>query len=159
MSRKIILSAVLLVAPSLAFADNIGSCGWGTRLLDGNKGIIPQVAAVTTNGTFGNQTFGITSGTSGCTKEGVVNSSWKMSALIDNNKDKLARDISRGNGEALESLASVMGIESADKAAFFQAAKTNFQQIFPSSTVSTADVVASINEVVSSTPELAKYKS
>ncbi len=159
MTRKLLLCAALLVAPSLASADNVGQCGWGSRLMAGNKGIIPQVAAVTTNGTFGNQTFGITSGTSGCTQDGVVSSNWKMSALVDSNKNKLARDMSRGNGETLESLAAVIGVQSSDKEAFFASAKANFSKVFPSHSVATADVVASINELVLSTPELAKYRS
>ncbi|MCK6500698.1 MAG: DUF3015 domain-containing protein, partial [Nitrospira sp.] len=36
------------------------------------KNIAPQVMMATTNGTFGSQTFGISSGTSGCTNDGQV---------------------------------------------------------------------------------------
>jgi hypothetical protein len=48
-------------------ADNTG-CGLGT-VLWGDKAdnsVISQSFQATTNGTFGNQTFGITSGTLGC---------------------------------------------------------------------------------------------
>src|SRR5438128_2169534 len=111
MSRKIILSAALLLTPALASADNIGQCGWGTKLFDGNSGLAPQVLAVTTNGSSGNQTFGMTSATSGCTRDGTVHSAWKATAFLENNKNKVARDMSRGSGEAMDSLAAVMGIE------------------------------------------------
>lgn len=159
MSRKIILSAAILLAPALASADNIGQCGWGTKLFDGNSGLAPQVLAVTTNGTSGNQTFGMTSATSGCTRDGTVRSAWKATAFLENNKNKVARDMSRGSGEALESLAAVMGINESDKALFFSSAKANFGAIFPSENVSTESIIASINELVLSTPELAKYRS
>ena len=51
------------------FADqkNYG-CGLGSMAFEGNDGLISQVSAATTNGTSGNQTFGITSGTSNCTQ-------------------------------------------------------------------------------------------
>jgi hypothetical protein len=158
MSRKIILSAALLLVPTLASADNIGQCGWGTRIFDGNSGLAPQVLAVTTNGTSGNQTFGMSSATSGCTRDGVVKSAWKSFAYIETNKNKLARDMSRGNGEALESLASLMGIDGADKDQFFASAKSNFQSVFPNTDASTESIVAAINSSVLTTPELAKYR-
>ena len=41
-------------------------CGVGTMIFKGKSGLAPHVLAVTTNGTFGNQTFGMTSGTLGC---------------------------------------------------------------------------------------------
>lgn len=74
MKSKLIALAVAVVAPTLVHADNVGGCGWGSKLFDGQQGVAPQVLAVTTNGTSGNQTFGITSGTSGCSQDGVVKS-------------------------------------------------------------------------------------
>ena len=55
--------------------DNGPGCGLGKLAwLDygGQKQIAPQVMMATTNGTFGSQTFGISSGTSGCTNDGVI---------------------------------------------------------------------------------------
>ena len=72
--KKLCLVAVLAALPAVAMADNVGQCGWGSKLMAGQSGVVPQVAAVTTNGTFGNQTFGITTGTSGCTQDGTVSS-------------------------------------------------------------------------------------
>ena len=157
MKTKIALIVVLLLLPSAAFAQNIGKCGWGSKLMDGQSGIVPQVLAATTNGTSGNQTFAITTGTSGCTQNGVVHSSWKTAMFIDGNRTKLARDMSVGEGEALESLASLMGVDAAHKASFFAATKSNFARIFPTDKVSTDEVMASLKGVVSESPELAGY--
>ena len=156
---KKIAAALVLLAPAIASADNIGSCGWGAKLMEGNSGVAPQVLAVTTNGTSGNQTFGITSGTSGCTQDGVVRSSWKTAAFVDGNMNKLARDMSVGQGETLDSLAGLLGMSSEHKAVFSQVAKNNFSEIFSSENVSSQQVVASLKNVMSRNEELARYSS
>ena len=60
----IIFLALSFILTGSAFAggtaDNCG-CGLGTMIFDGNDGLISQIAAATTNGSFGNQTFGISS--------------------------------------------------------------------------------------------------
>jgi len=160
MKKILAVVAVAAVFPMSAMAageNNIGSCGWGSKLFDGQQGIAPQVLAVTTNGTFGNQTFGITFGTSGCTQDGAVRSNWKTALFIDGNKDKLARDMSVGSGEALDSLAHLLGIESADRAAFDRVAHENLQRIFPSSTAATQDIVAGLRQVLAADERLARY--
>lgn len=149
----------MLAIPAIAVADNIGQCGWGSKLMEGNEGIAPQVLAVTTNGTSGNQTFGITSGTSGCTQDGVVRSNWKTAMFIDGNMNRLARDMSTGSGESMESLASLLGMSNSDKSAFFSVAQKNFAKIFPSSDVSSQEVTASLKSVLASDASLAKYSA
>lgn len=153
------LGAIFVAAPMTAMADNVGSCGWGSKLFDGQQGIAPQVLAVTTNGTFGNQTFGITSGTSGCTQNGMVNSTWKTAMFIDGNKTKLARDVALGQGETLTSLAALIGIQGQDRDTFYRVAQENFKTIFPSESVTTGEVQTSLRAVVANNAELSKYSS
>ncbi len=160
MKKKITMIALLSIIPVSAFAvDNVGECGWGSKVFEGQRGIAPQVLAVTTNGTFGNQTFGITSGTSGCTQDGVVKSNWKTAMFIDANANKLAKDISVGGGETLETLASLIGVEKEDKQLFFQTTKENFAKIFPSSEVTSKEIQLSLREVVGQNEKLAKYSA
>ena len=112
MKRNITLGVILALAPlsmAMAASNNVG-CGIGSTIFKGKSGVAPQVLAATTNGSFGNQTFGITSGTLGCATDGVVDNPVKVSMFIDTNMDKLAQDMSVGNGEALNSLADLMGI-------------------------------------------------
>lgn len=157
--KKKLLLAVLVMAPGISFAasDSVGGCGLGSKLFDGQKGIAPQVLAVTTNGTSGNQTFGITSGTLGCSQDGVVKSSWKTAMFIDGNKEKLAREMSIGNGESLDSLASLIGVRDEHKAVFFRSTKENFARIFTSEDVSTQQVLASLKQVMAENGELSTY--
>ena len=156
--RKILIAVVLSALPAFAFAqqNNIGTCGWGAKLFDGQSGIAPQVLAVTTNGTSGNQTFGITTGTSGCTQDGVVKSTWKTAMFIDGNKDRLARDMSVGNGETLDSLAHLIGVREEDRAAFGRTMQANVSVIFPSGST-TDDSVVALKQVLRSDRELAQY--
>ncbi|HYA20002.1 MAG TPA: DUF3015 domain-containing protein [Burkholderiales bacterium] len=158
--KQIIIAAVLIAVPALALADrqnNVGTCGWGSKVFSGETGIAPQVCAATTNGTFGNQTFGISSGTSGCTQDGAVTSTWKTAMFIDGNKERLARDMSIGNGETLDSLAHLIGVHDEDRAEFNRALQENFSRIFPSENVSTEQVVVALKDVLASNHDLAQY--
>ena len=156
--RKILIAVVISAVPAFAFAqqNNIGTCGWGAKLFDGQSGIAPQVLAVTTNGTSGNQTFGITTGTSGCTQDGVVRSTWKTAMFIDGNKDRLARDMSIGNGETLDSLAHLIGVREQDRVAFTRAMQANVSVIFASGST-TDDSMIALRKVLRSDSELSQY--
>lgn len=159
MKKSIVLVAALAFLPSVSMADNVGGCGWGSKLFAGKKGVAPQVLAVTTNGTFGNQTFGITSGTSGCTQDGVVTSNWKAAAFIDGNMNRLALDMSRGEGESLSAVAALIGVEDKDTLAFNVAMQKNFTTIFSGPEVTSTDVVAAMKKVLSEDNNLAVYSA
>ncbi|HEY6281093.1 MAG TPA: DUF3015 domain-containing protein [Burkholderiales bacterium] len=157
--KKIIIAVVLSVVPAIAFAadNNIGSCGWGSKAMEGKSGVMPQAFGATTNGTSGNQTFGISSGTSGCTQDGTVTSTWKSTMFIDGNKERLARDMSIGNGETLDSLAHLIGVRDEHRAKFNRAMQENLSRIFPSENVSTEQIVVALKDVLASDRELAQY--
>ena len=160
MKRNLLIIAAALVMPSLALAaDNVGGCGWGSKLFDNQKGIAPQVLAVTTNGTSGNQTFGISSGTSGCTQDAVVHTQWKTAAFIDANMNRLALDMSRGQGESLNSLGNLLGVSPDDQLAFNAAMQSNFNQVFSSSGVSSNEIVLGVKNVLAADAQLAKYSA
>ncbi len=159
MKMKLVLATLITVVPMAAMAageNNIG-CGWGSKVFDGQRGIAPQVLGATTNGTSGNQTFAISSGTSGCTQDGVVRSTWKTAMFIDGNKDKLAQDMSKGSGESLQSLAQLIGVKDADKAAFYRVTKENFAQIFSSDKATAEQVAAGLKQVLAADSSLAQY--
>ena len=160
MKKLLAVVAVAAVFPGAALAageNNIGNCGWGSKLFDGQSGIAPQVLAVTTNGTFGNQTFGITSGTSGCTQDGAVKSNWRTALFIDGNKEKLARDMSVGSGEALDSLAHLLGVQEQDRVAFNRVAKDNMARIFSTENAATPEIMAALRQVLGADTQLARY--
>lgn len=159
MKRNITLGVILALAPvsmAMAASNNVG-CGIGSTIFKGKSGIAPQVMAATTNGTLGNQTFGISSGTLGCATDGVVDVPAKMSMFIDTNMDKLAQDMSVGSGETLSSLADLIGMEDAAKARFFSLTKAHFGEIISSESVTAQDVIAALNRLLAADQDLAIY--
>lgn len=159
MKRKLIAAALLgtfYVTSAHAQADSTG-CGIGTMVWDGQQGIAPQVLAVTTNGTSGNQTFGITSGTLGCEQDGVIDSSVKLSMYTGSNMDALARDMSIGSGESLEGLADIMGVQADDREHFYSELQENYGSIFSSTDVTAGEVIEGINKTVEQDSRLSDY--
>lgn len=143
--KKLIASSLLAgVISSSAFgAGNVG-CGLGYQIFGDPKGILPQLFVLTTNGSFSSMFFGITSGTSGCSKaSGLVNNDTHK--FVDDNMDKLALDISRGSGESLETLATLLNVT--DKNAFATVLQTNFDKIFTSENVTSGEVINNIFKV------------
>ena len=159
MRKLVAVVAVAALFPAVAIAqqNNVGSCGWGSKVFDGQFGIAPQALAGITNATFGNQTFGVTTGTSGCTQDGVVRSTWKTAMFIDGNKERLARDMSVGSGEALDSLAHLLGVEAADRAAFNRVTRDNMQRIFPSENAGTEQIISGLRQALAEDAKLGRY--
>ena len=155
--KKIILSAlvgIMYVGSAVAAPNNVG-CGWGSAMFEGKKDMFSQILAATTNGPT--QTFGITSGTAGCKDDAVIQYSKAADAFMGENLDKVARDMSVGGGEALETLADTIGIKSADKARFFEVAKANFGSIFSSEKVTAKEVLSSLGKVMAKDDQLVQY--
>lgn len=150
-------SGVAMAQDSGQTADSTG-CGVGTLLFEGQSGVGPQVLAVTTNGSFIN-TFSVTSGTAGCNQNGVVAFPADVRVVVASNLDGLARDVAKGEGEALDTLADAMTIDEADKLQFRTALKGNFARIFPTDNVSSEEVWAHIYAVINEDETLRHYVS
>lgn len=161
MKKLLTVLSVLVALPTAAMAaqDNVGGCGVGSLIFKGQSGLVPQVLAITTNGSVGNQTFGITTGTLGCSQDGMVKSNMKSAMFIDSNKGKLARDMSIGSGETLASLSSLLGVEAKDQVAFNRLTKDNVARIFTSESVSTEQVIVALREVLASDATLSHYQA
>lgn len=134
-----------LALPGLAMAKDSTGCGLGTMVFDGESGVAPQVLAVTTNGTLGNQTFGISSGTLGCDQQGTIDS---MAEFTSNNMDKLAADVAAGEGETLVTARDLMGIDAEHQQRFNSTMQENFDRIFSSTDTTAEEVIASMEQIV-----------
>ncbi len=154
--KKIIAGVALSVASSMAFAGSDAGCGWGSMIFKGQSGVAPHVLAATTNGILGNQTFGMTSGTSGCDTSKPITS---MAMFMDNNIDKIARDVSRGQGENLDALAVILGVDTQDRAHFASLLQQNFATIFPSEEVTSDQASDAVVSLMKSDEKLAPYVS
>ena len=142
---SLMLSVAVLSNPASAL-DSTG-CGLGSMAWRGQSGIIPQVAAVTTNGIFGNQTFGITFGTSGCDPNGrVTGGTQKMIlAFVENNMEQFAIDAAAGEGETLTTLAGILNM---DKQTVALKTYQNFAVLFPDENVNAVDLTLKFYEIM-----------
>lgn len=156
---RIVTGLILLGASSVAMADAAGgpNCGWGNMLFEGQSGTAPHVLAVTTNGTSGNNTFGMTSGTNGCSTSGKLTYGGKN--VVSSIMNEFSEDVARGEGDALNTVAVVYGVAPADRDAFAQVMHENFNVIFPNENVTADDMMASIEAVMKADSRLSKYVS
>ncbi|MFO0775399.1 MAG: DUF3015 domain-containing protein [Nitrospiraceae bacterium] len=157
------LSAVSMVAlSSVAFAGNPDTgpgCGLGKLAWDGyknQKNIGPQVMMATTNGTFGSGTFGISSGTSGCTNDGQVFTENKSTMFANLNFENLAQDMAKGQGENLASLATLMGVPAEQQGAFFSLAQEKYQGLVEAGQASPVALIKALNDAMVGSPMLAQ---
>ena len=141
---KKILSALTILGLSCSlYANNTNTgCGLGSIVIKNQNSSVLQALAATTNGTSGNQTFGITSGTSNCDKPSNFVSNDKLNKFVSENMDELAMDISAGQGETLTTVAKLMNVE--DTKAFSSKLQANFTNIYTSENVTSANVIDSI---------------
>ena len=153
--KKIVIASLMVLAPMAAQANNSAGCGAGSVLFDGQSGLGPNVLAATTNGISGNNTFGMTSGTLGCNQNDTVTAAADI--FLNANMERVARDMATGEGESLETLATLMGIDDADKSAFYSFSQENFTAIYSRDDVSSSEVMASLKAVMLTDVTLAKY--
>ena len=145
--KKSLLVATLAMIPFAVSAHDSTGCGLGSMAWRGQKGVVPQVLAVTTNGSFGTQTFGISSGTSGCDQSGrITGGTGKMLAtFMENNMEQYAFDASRGQGETLYTVAGILGVSEEEVA---RVSKANFDALFPDEDVDAVTVAVNLMDLL-----------
>jgi hypothetical protein len=149
----VIVVALVFVLTGLAFAAgdarmNTG-CGLGTMLFknNGDNSTLIQTFQATTNGIFGNQTFGITTGTSECKQPSKFASNERMNEFVLANMDNLAKDIAMGKGETLDAFAELMGVPVEKRPEFAAKLQASFGKIYISDHVVMANVMDNIATV------------
>jgi hypothetical protein len=141
---SVVLMTVALSGVVWAVDPKNTGCGLGSIAWEGQNGLVSQTFAATTNGTFGNQTFGITSGTSNCEQYKTFTYNEKVDTFVADNMDNLARDIARGQGEYLNTLALLMDVPATQKAVFSSHLQAHFSDIYTSDKVTHSEVVKNI---------------
>ncbi|HVC08532.1 MAG TPA: DUF3015 domain-containing protein [Elusimicrobiota bacterium] len=151
MRKTAILAASAMLIGSLTFAgtQNDAGCGVGSLIFKNNE-MGAQILAATTNGTFGNQTFGITTGTLGCTAAGNLSQSTRADVeraqknFVAANYRDLSREMAQGQGEYLNSLADLLGCSPSAAPSFGKMTQKNYGQIFPSKNTTPDDVLGAL---------------
>lgn len=163
MAKRLIgktLAVALCAAASLsAQADEAGGkgCGWGNMVFEGQRGLFPHLLATTTNGTSGNATFGLTSGTNGCDSNVRIGYGGRSIFAMNGMLDNIAEDMAKGKGEALDAYATLLGVEARDRAHFAQVTQQHFGEIFASKSATGEQVYRNTLQVMSQDSVLARY--
>ena len=151
--------------PGLAEAKSSGTtdtgpgCGWGKiwwaqDARAKTKGV--QILMATSNGMFGYQTFGISSGTLGCTNDGKWWAHQKTIMFAELNYETLTEEIAQGRGEHLASLATLMGILHDRHALFFALAQERYESLRELSDRSPATLVDELSDAIEQHPGIEK---
>jgi hypothetical protein len=126
-------------------AYGTAGCGLGSMLIGAKPGII-QIFAGTTNGTFGTQTFGITSGTSNCADTSAASASTRN--FVETNRAVVAKDIARGQGETIATLSTMAGCS--DSRTVGSSLQKNFKRIFTDPAIADRQVADNVVSVLKS---------
>lgn len=138
--------------------DNGPGCGLGKLAwmdYGSQKQIAPQVMMATTNGTFGSQTFGISSGTSGCTNDGVVMKN-KHINMASGAFESLAQEMAQGRGEHLASLATLLGVPEEAQPEFFSLVQEKYTILVGSDDTTVVTMLQALQAAMAERPALAK---
>lgn len=144
--KKQLLLLVLMItlAAPLAFAGKTSGCGLGSQALEGKSGMLMNLVATFLNGISGNQTFGITTGTSGCNADDVVYNDMVREQFVATNMGNLSADMAQGNGQYVTVMAELMGCDVAGQQAFAEMSQAKYETLFTSADVDAKVWLASL---------------
>lgn len=146
MKLILVITAILISAAAMADVPyGMAGCGLGSMVMGKDDN---QVLAATTNGTSGNQTFAISSGTSNCVT--ATEQTAMIRNFIEANYASIVTDMAKGQGDSLKTLSSFYGC---DANAFATEMKDNYETITPASEDATR-VMVNINGVIESSTAL-----
>jgi len=145
MVGALVLSLVSFSGSALAASGySDGGCGLGSIVFGNEPGAV-QVLASTTNGTSGNQTFGITTGTSNCNPAGLVKLDKEREVFAEQNYSTLVKEMAMGEGENLDTLAGLYGCSQDSHGAFGSLVQENFANIVKSDSTTSQEMLSSLN--------------
>ena len=156
--KRIIAGLALLSASSVAMAEAPGgpNCGWGNLLFEGQTGLGSHwLAWFSNNAITSNNTLGMTSGTNGCSSSGTLTYGGK--SMISSIMGEFSEDVAVGEGDAMNTVAVIYGIEKQDRETFAKVMHENFVVIFPTEDVTADEMMASMEKIMKADATLSKY--
>ena len=148
--------AVSFASPLLAAGNHsMAGCGLGYVLFGSEKNDrVSQILAATTNGTSGNQTFGITSGTSGCTEDGAVKFVKEAEVFAEVNLDTLRQEMAAGKGEYVTAFATLLTSNAANVSSLVKFFRDEYVTLFSSASTTSAELMTVLQNKLSQRPDL-----
>lgn len=159
MKKLSIIGASVFLAMSVTAqaADNTGAgCGLGAEVLEGKSGKGSNIAAAILNAIAVPNTFFMTTGGGlmGCDPTQTVENEQAKEIFVASNMDQLSSEVARGDGEYLNVLATLMGVEDQDMTSFRKLAQQNYDALFATDA---KGVITSMELAMLSDSTLSKY--
>ena len=155
MIGALVLSLVSFSGSAFAAGYGDAGCGLGSLAFGNQQGAV-QVLASTTNGTFGTQTFGMTTGTSNCNPAGLVKLEKEREEFAMKNYPTLVKEMAMGQGENLDTLASLYGCSQNTHSDFGSLVQENFSTIVKSDSTTSQEMLSSLKSEMAGHSVLSK---
>lgn len=152
MSFALIGAVAFTMNTTPAKAYGMAGCGLGSMVIQSND--IMQIFAATTNGTSANQTFGITTGTSGCTGSASAYKEHQQEVFVNVNFNSLKQEMAAGQGEKLDAFSTLLGCSSDVKGTLASHTKENYSKLF-SAEATPSSLLKSVKAEIQQNKELA----
>lgn len=134
--------------------DKSSGCGLGWQVLKKHS-LVSSVLRSTTNGLFFNQTFGMTSGTSGCARHSLVKNESRGIHFVEANYHQLMIDMAQGKGEYLMGLAKAVDYKG-DMATFGKLIQKNYGKLFTSLNTTPLQLYQNFKNLFINDPQIKK---
>ncbi len=154
MLRYILVALCCFHSLSALAVDASSGCGPGWYILKNNSLVSSYLRTITHAFLAPTVTFGMTTGTSNCTKHSIVEESKQSEALLTVTFDKLRQDVAQGQGVFLNAYADTFKCASDDKALFGKTVQANYSKIFVKDH-SPENIVENTKQVLAKEPKLA----
>ncbi len=153
--RGVFVILGLLLMASTAHAENthtMSGCGLGYVLIgrEHPSDSVIQVLAATTNGLFANHLFGMSSGTLGCTQDGLIAENVQAEVYAEVNFRPLLKEMAQGDGEYVQAFAALLGANEVAQPRLLQFFQENYTHLIPSEETTPQEMVAYIKSALSS---------
>jgi len=158
MAKKILITILGLALCGMAgvagAAETGAGCGIGKMLFDGKSGksnnivasilntiLIPNTSFMTTAASMNEEILG-------CDPSKTVLREEQKQIFVAANIDNLSRDMAQGSGPHLEALATIMGIDEADRPSFYELSQEEFASLAMADTHDPAAVIAALDSAM-----------
>jgi hypothetical protein len=127
--KNLVIALVTIFSASAVFAaDSSSGCGLGWQVAP-KQSLVSSFTRSLINATA-SSTIAMTMGTSGCAQHSIVYNEAKGIHFAEANKEVLAIEMARGNGEVVQGFASVFGCQNSQ--AFGSMVQSKYESVLPS---------------------------
>lgn len=164
MNKLARIAVVTGLLVTLAGRDaSAGACGIGSRIWEGNSGLVARALAFTTN-FWTLKAVSTTFEISGCTasdnwlKKGADTvTQARIEHFASENLDHLAQEMAVGRGEHLDALARLIELRGEDEVVFRSLAQSHFEVLFPNDQTTSSEMLQTLARLMGENPVLSAY--